>query len=111
VRAMAKRATRAAEGGSSFVSWCSDASRYWYWLGRWLLGRRQLGDVIVDGVSLRQDGVFASVVVRGLRVTDMHRVVAFGRALHFQAALRNVTLAIERGQWRRDKYVTVPEAL
>jgi len=88
------------------LSLVASLSQHYAWLGLFLRGRRQCKDVVIDGFSVRSDGYVCVVVVRGLRVTDMHRVVAFGRAEDPLGALRNVTTSILKSHWSLDKYAT-----
>lgn len=79
-------------------------ARRWKWLGLLINGQRKRPDVRIEGLSVRFDNVGAFVVVRGLRYEDAAYVVAFGQGERLYEALRNVTLAIEKGQWKMDKY-------
>jgi hypothetical protein len=74
------------------------------WLRRVCVGDTLQGSVRFTGISVRLEGGTVLVVVRGLNVTSMKNVVAFGAGDRLYAALRNVTLALGKGQWHDDKF-------
>jgi len=90
----------------------SDAVRFlaqrWFWLGALMAGRREVNGVLVDGFSVRFDGVLWLVVVRGTRLEGLQRVVVFGRASRLYEALRNATSTIQKSGWTRDQYTRSP---
>jgi hypothetical protein len=92
--------------GDGFVQLCAQLRQYFAWLGWFMVGKRQVGDVIIEGFSVRCAAGLAFVVVRGLDTQSMTCVVAFGRGESVRDALRNVTAAITKGQWKRDKFKT-----
>lgn len=77
---------------------------YFTWLGRALAGDTVAGEVRLEGFSVRFDPSGVLVIVRGLALGDVRYVVAFGRGEGLYEALRNVTTAIRKGQWKPDKY-------
>jgi hypothetical protein len=81
-----------------------EIGRYFLWLRQLFLNQLVLADVKVEGISIRFDYLSVLVVVRGLHLVSVRHVVVFGRGEHLYIALRNVTLAIEKAQWKVDKY-------
>jgi hypothetical protein len=88
----------------SYAGLCALVRQWFAWLGWLLADRRQVGDVIIEGFSVRCDAGAFFIVVRGLRVSDMEKVVAFGRGEVAREAFRNVTTAIAKQQWKQDKF-------
>lgn len=78
--------------------------QYWAWLGWLMLGQQKVSGYVVDGFSARWRAGGCMVVVRALRIDDMHRVVAFGQGESLYIALRNVTSSIVKAAWKADKF-------
>jgi len=76
----------------------------WGWLSRLLVGKQPYDTVIIQGFSVRIDAAKTFVVVRALRIDNFSNVVAFGSADNLYDALRNVTAAMAKGEWKKDKF-------
>ena len=59
---------------------------------------------LFSGLSVRKTGANYLVVVRAIECDTLACVVCFGNADTFALALRNASLAIGKGQWRKDKF-------
>ena len=59
---------------------------------------------IFTGLSLRKRGADWLVIVRADEIVSFRAVVAFGSGAALTDALRNVSLAVSKGQFRVDKY-------
>ncbi len=77
---------------------------YWAWFGRLIVGWPTVGDVRIHSVSLRWRGTDWFCVVGGLDLVTVKNVVAFGAGARGYEALRNVTTAIRKREWKPDKY-------
>lgn len=60
----------------------------------------------ISGFTLSRHPANWLVVVRGYSLVEGRAVVAFGSGDSIFLALRNVSIAIAKGQWRADKYST-----
>jgi len=76
----------------------------WAWLGRLMQGKRDSGDITIDGFSASFDGVRWLAVVRGFDAQTFRFYVCFGSDERLYYALRNVTSSVAQGKWRTDKF-------
>lgn len=77
---------------------------FWPWLSDLLAGRKAKGDLTISGFVARRDGPTWMVIVRGFNVVTWEKMVCFGNSESLYEAMRNVTLAVAKGQWRKDRY-------
>jgi hypothetical protein len=79
-------------------------AKHYPWLGRLLLGAQILPDHRIEGISIRIQPGSVLVIVRALSLVRVQYEVAFGSGETLFVALRNVTVAIGRQQWKPDKF-------
>lgn len=92
------------ESQSTDIKFWMAVARWFRWLADLGLGRYWFKRILVDGISLRFSGTGCFVVVRGLDAERMERVVIFGQSQTLYGALVNVTHALQKEQWKRDKF-------
>lgn len=69
-----------------------------------VLGERYIGNVLLEGFSVRIQPTGYLVVFRGVDLEATRPVVAFGFGSTLTDALRNVGIAIGKRQWKADNY-------
>ena len=103
-------AGRAAEGddraSASRLRFARAFSGWADWLGALSFGAQRDPDYIILGFSVRAHPAALLVVVRATRLADLRTVVAFGKGADLYDALRNVSAAIRKQQWRLDRFST-----
>lgn len=75
-----------------------------YWPALWKFLWRGNESYLFTGLSLRRKPPDWLVVVRADEITSLRAVVCFGSGGTITDALRNVSLAIAKQQWRVDKF-------
>lgn len=61
-------------------------------------------EYLFDGLSIRRQGADWLCVARATALPSLRAVVCFGAGADLLTALRNLGLAIGKGQWRNDKF-------
>jgi len=78
--------------------------KWWPWLSDLLCKKYSVEDVHIVGFVARQDGPTWIMIVRGFNTVTWSKVVCFGSGEGLYEAMRNVSLAVAKRQWRKDKY-------
>lgn len=70
----------------------------------WSLIRGGPDMVVLESATIRRQDHSWLIILRGTHPVGMRSVVAFGSGEVLYVAVRNLNTALQKGQWRDDKY-------